>query len=164
MDLGPALRITDHRGIGAALSLCIVGGLSVLSLSLLKRPKAALIGVVLVVTILVEIASVWILPQTDRLISPRELAKFVISKDSLSTDIAEYKVPRTWKYGLDYYFGRELREWTPGSPQPDWIVTTPKSALEIQEGGIQVQEINPISAPTIMLLHVLRPEVKQSLR
>jgi len=101
------------------------------------------------------------LPQTDRLFSPRELAQFVISKDSTSADIVGYKIPRTWKYGLNYYFGRELSEWTPGSPQPDWIVTTPKSALEIQEGGIQVQEINPISAPTIMLLHVQRPEEKQ---
>lgn len=164
LDIGPILRITDLRGIIAGLSVCIVGGLSIIALSLLKRPKAALIGVVLVMTVLVEIANVWILPQTDRLFSPRELAQLVISKDSTSADIAEYKLPRTWKYGLNYYFGRELREWSPGSPQPDWIVTTPKSALEIQDGGIQVQEINPISAPTIMLLHVLRTEGKQSMR
>jgi 4-amino-4-deoxy-L-arabinose transferase-like glycosyltransferase len=164
LDIGSVFRITDIHGIIAALSVCIVGGLCILSFSLLKRPKAALIGVVQVLTILVEIANVGILPQSDRLFSPRELAQFIISKDSAASDVAEYKLPRTWKYGLNYYFGRELREWTPGSPQPDWIVTTPKSALEIQEGGIQVQEINPISAPTIMLLHVLRPEVKRSLR
>jgi 4-amino-4-deoxy-L-arabinose transferase-like glycosyltransferase len=164
LEIGPMLRITDLRGIVAALSVCIVGGLCILGLSLLKRPKTALIGVVLVAAILVEIANIWILPQTDRLFSPRELAQVVISKDSVSADIAEYKLPRTWKYGLDYYFQRELKEWTPGSPQPDWIVTTPKAALEIQGGGIQVQEINPISAPRIMLLHVLRPEGKTSLR
>jgi 4-amino-4-deoxy-L-arabinose transferase-like glycosyltransferase len=162
--VGPVFRITDIHGIIAAVSVCIVGGLSILSFGLLKRPKAALLGIAVVVTILVEIADVGILPQTDRLFSPRELAQFIISKDSAASDVAEYKLPRTWKYGLNYYFQRELREWTPGSPQPDWIVTTPKSALEIQEGGIQVQEINPISAPTIMLLHVLRPEVKQLLR
>ncbi len=164
LDIGSVFRITDIRGIIAALSVCIVGGLSILSFSLLKRPKAASMGVALVVTILVEIANIGILPQTDRLFSPRELAQFIISKDSDASDVAEYKLPRTWKYGLNYYFQGELREWTPGSPPPDWIVTTPKSALEIQEGGIQVQEINPISAPTIMLLHVLRPEGKQSLR
>jgi 4-amino-4-deoxy-L-arabinose transferase-like glycosyltransferase len=164
LAMGSMLRIINLHGIVAALSIYIVGGLCIVALSLLKRPKAALIGVVLVVISLVEIANFWILPQTDRLFSPRELAQLVISRDSVSADIAEYKLPRTWKYGLNYYFQRELREWTPGSPQPDWIVTTPKSALEIQEGGIQVQEINPISAPTIMLLHVLRPEVKQLLR
>jgi 4-amino-4-deoxy-L-arabinose transferase-like glycosyltransferase len=160
LGIGPVLRVFDTSGIVAALSVYIVGGLCILSLTLLKRPQAALMGVVLLVTIVVGIANAWILPQTDRLFSPRELAQFIISKDSAASDVAEYKLPRTWKYGLNYYFQRELREWTPGSPQPDWIVTTPKSALEIQEGGIQVQEINPISAPTIMLLHVLRPEGK----
>jgi 4-amino-4-deoxy-L-arabinose transferase-like glycosyltransferase len=163
LDTARVYQITDLRGIAAVLSLSIVGGLRILALSLLKRPKAALIGVVLVVTALVEVSNVWILPQTDHLFSPRELAQFVISKDSAASDVVGYKLPRTWKFGLDYYFGRELREWTPGSPQPDWIVTTPRAALEIQDGGIHVQEINPISAPTIMLLHVLRQE-KQSLR
>jgi hypothetical protein len=107
---------------------------------------------------------VGILPQVDHLFSPRELAELVIMKDSAASDVAEYKLPRSWNYGLNYYFGRELREWTPGSRQPDWIVTTPKAALEIQDGGIQVREINAISAPTIMLLHVLHPEEKGSLR
>jgi hypothetical protein len=65
---------------------------------------------------------------------------------------------------LNYYFGRELREWTTASPQPDWIVTTPQAALEIQDDRMQVKEVNPISAPTIMLLRVLHPEEKQSLR
>jgi hypothetical protein len=115
------------------------------------------------VTVLVEIANFWILPQTDRLFSPRELAQLVISKDSVSADIVEYKVPRTWKYGLDYYFQRGLKEWTPGSTQPEWIVTTPISSLEIIDSGLQVQ-VDDISAPTIVLLHVLRPEGKQSLR
>jgi 4-amino-4-deoxy-L-arabinose transferase-like glycosyltransferase len=163
LDTARVYQITDLRGIAAVLSLSIVGGLGIIALSLLKRPKAALIGVVLVVTALVEASNVWILPQTDHLFSPRELAQFVISKDSAASDVVRYKLPRTWKFGLDYYFGRELREWTAGSPQPDWIVTTPRAALEIQDGGIHVQEINPISAPTIMLLHVLRQE-KQSLR
>jgi len=164
LDSARVYQITDLRGIVAALSLSIVGGLCILAFSLLKRPKAALIGVVLLVTALVEVSSHWILPQADHLFSPRELAQLVISKDSAASDVAEYKLPRTWKFGLDYYFGRELREWTPGSPQPDWIVTTPGAALEIQDGGIQVQEINPISAPRIMLLHVLKPQEKQSLR
>jgi len=48
----------------------------------------------------------------DHLFSPRELSALVILKDSAASDIAEYKLPRSWNYGLNYYFGRELREWT----------------------------------------------------
>ena len=164
LDLARSLNITDRRGIIAAFGICIAGGLCILLLSLLKQPKAALIGILLVMTILVEIANLRILPQTDRLFSTRELAQFIISEDSVSSDVAEYKLPRTWKYGLNYYFQREVREWIPGSPRPDWIVTTPKAALEIQDGEIQVEEVNPISAPTIMLLRIRRTEGNTSLR
>ena len=164
LDTAHVYQIANLRGIVAALSLSIIGGLCILALSLLKRPRAALIGVVLLVTALVGVSNVGILPQADHLFSSRELASLVILRSSSSSDVAEYKLPRSWNYGLNYYFGRELREWTPGSPQPDWIVTTPIAALEIQDGGIQVSEINPISAPTIMLLQVRRPEQKPSLR
>jgi len=164
MDTAHVYQIADLRGIVVALSLGIAGGLCVLTLSLLKRAKAALIGVVLLVTALVGVLNVGILPRVDHLFSPRELAELVMLKDSAGSDVAEYKLPRSWKYGLNYYFGRELREWTPGSPQPDWIVTTPGAAFEIQDDGIQVKEVNPISAPTIMLLHVLHSEEKHSLR
>jgi hypothetical protein len=108
--------------------------------------------------------NVGVLPQADHLFSSRELAKLVIMRSSSASDVAEYKLPRSWNYGLNYYFGRELREWTPGSPQPDWIVTTPQAALEIQNDGIQISEINSTSAPAIMLLRVRQPEEKRSLR
>lgn len=164
LDTARVYEIANVRGVVAALSFSIAGGLCILSLSLLKRPKAALMAVVLLVTALVAIANVGILPQADHLFSSRELAKLVILKSSAASNVVEYKLPRAWNYGLNYYFGRELREWAPGSPQPDWIVTTPRAALEIRDGGIQVQEINPVSAPTIMLLRVLRTEEKGSLR
>jgi 4-amino-4-deoxy-L-arabinose transferase-like glycosyltransferase len=164
LDTAHVYEIADLRGIVAALSLSIAGGLGILGLSLLKRAKAALLGVVLLITALVGVANVGILPQVDRLFSPRELAELVILRDSAASDVAEYKLPRSWNYGLNYYFGRELRQWTPGSAQPDWIVTTPQAAFEIQDDRMRVQEVNPISAPTIMLLHVLPSEEKQSLR
>jgi len=164
LDTAHVYQIADLRGIVAALSLSIVGGLCILALSLLKRPTAALIGVAILVTALVGVSNLAILPQADHLFSSRELARLIILKDSTASDVAKYKLPRSWNYGLNYYFGRELREWTPGSPQPDWIVTTPQAALEIQDGGIQIQEVNRVSAPTIMLLRVLRREEKRSPR
>jgi 4-amino-4-deoxy-L-arabinose transferase-like glycosyltransferase len=159
-DAARVFQIANLRGIIATLILGIAGGICVVALSLLKRPKAALIGITLLVTAMIGVSNFSILPQVDHLFSSRELAKFIISNDSAASDVAEYKLPRSWNYGLNYYFGRELKEWSPGSVQPDWIVTTPQALSEIQKGEIQVREINPISAPTIMLLHVLRSENK----
>ena len=158
------LHIANLRAIVAVLILTVVGGLCILVLSLLRQPKTAFIGIVLLMTVLVEIATAGILPQMDGLLSSRELAKTILTYDRAAPSVTAYKLPRAWKYGLDYYMGREVREWTLTSPQPDWIVTTPEAALEIQENGVQIQEANPISAPAIVVLHVLRPKEKQLLR
>jgi 4-amino-4-deoxy-L-arabinose transferase-like glycosyltransferase len=164
LETARVLHIANLRVLVAVSVLAVAGGLCILALSLLKRPKAAFIGIVLLMTALVEISSVGILPQIDRLISSRQLARTILSYGQSTPTVAEYKLPRAWDYGLNYYLGTELREWAPASPRPDWIVTTPEAALEIQENGVQIQEVNPISAPRIMLLHVLRPEDKHLLR
>jgi 4-amino-4-deoxy-L-arabinose transferase-like glycosyltransferase len=164
LETARVLHIANLRAIAAVLILTVAGGLCILALSLLKQPKAAFIGIVLLITVLVEIATVGILPQMDRLLSSRELAKTILSNGQSTPSVTAYKLPRAWNYGLNYYLGGEVREWTPASPRPDWIVTTPEAALEIQKSGVQIQEVNPISAPAIMLLHVLRPGEKQLLR
>jgi 4-amino-4-deoxy-L-arabinose transferase-like glycosyltransferase len=164
LETARVLHIANLRAIAAVLILTVAGGLCILALSLLKQPKAAFIGIVLLITVLVEIATVGILPQIDRLLSSRELAKTILSNGQSTPSVTAYKLPRAWNYGLNYYLGGEVREWTPASPRPDWIVTTPEAALEIQKSGVQIQEVNPISAPAIMLLHVLRPGEKQLLR
>ena len=33
---------------------------------------------------------------------------------------------------MDYYFGRDLPEWTPGAPLPEWLLTTGGNAASFQ--------------------------------
>ena len=148
--------INDLRYLRAALFIAIVGGLSVLVLGWLKRPKSAFIGIVLLMIALLEISNVGILPQMSHLISSRALVNTILSQGQTVTNVAEYKLPRSWDYGLHYYFGEEPKEWTPEMPQPDWIITTPQAALEIGDQGIRVQEVKHVSPPMILLLHVTR--------
>jgi 4-amino-4-deoxy-L-arabinose transferase-like glycosyltransferase len=150
------VRINDLLYLGAALFIAIVGGLFALVLSWLKRPRTAFIGIVLLMIALLEISNVGILPQVSHLISSRELANAILSQGQPATNVAEYKLPRSWDYGLHFYLGKELTEWTPEMPQPDWIITTPQAALEIGDQGIRVQEVKHVSPPMILLLHVTR--------
>ena len=150
------VRINDLLYLGAALFIAIVGGLFALVLSWLKRPRTAFIGIVLLMIALLEISNVGILPQVSHLISSRELANAIRSQGQSATNVAEYKLPRSWDYGLHFYLGKELTEWTPEMPQPDWIITTPQAALEISNQGIRMQEVKHVSPPTIILLHVMR--------
>jgi 4-amino-4-deoxy-L-arabinose transferase-like glycosyltransferase len=149
------VSIIDLRVIGAALFIAIVGGLSVLVLSWLKRARTAFIGIVLVMIALLVISNVGILPQMSRLISSRELANTILSQGQTEASVAEYKLPRSWDYGLHFYLRKKPKEWTPEMPQPDWIITTPQAALEIGDQGIRIQEVKYISPPTIVLLRVL---------
>ncbi|MBZ5699608.1 MAG: glycosyltransferase family 39 protein [Acidobacteriia bacterium] len=150
------VRINDFRYLEAALFIAVVGGLSVLVLSWLKRPRTAFIGIVLLMIALLEIVNVGILPQMSPLISSRELANTILSQGQTAANVAEYKLPRSWGYGLHYYFGKEPKEWTPEMPQPDWIITTPQAALDVYDQGMRIQIVDHISPPTILLLHVMR--------
>ena len=51
--------------------------------------------------------------------------------------IFTYHLPRSWNYGLAFYFGRELPEWSPADPDPALVLTTPAGLEEIR----QAQEV-----------------------
>jgi 4-amino-4-deoxy-L-arabinose transferase-like glycosyltransferase len=147
--------INEPRILAVTWYVASVGGLSILVLSWVKSRRAAFIGVVLLVTVLVEISTVGILPQMSHLVSSRELADTILLQGQSAANVAEYKLPRSWDYGLQFYFDKELRQWTPEMPQPNLIITTPQAALEIQDKGVPIQEVNQVS-PSILLLHVAR--------
>jgi 4-amino-4-deoxy-L-arabinose transferase-like glycosyltransferase len=158
------LQISNPRVVLAAMILTMAGGLGIIALSWLKRPRAAFIGAVLLTSSLVEIAIVGILPQIDRHLSSRELARTILSNGPPMPNVSEYELPRAWNYGLNYYLGQELKEWTPGSRQPDWIVTTSAAALEIQDQDVQIREVNSNSASKIVLLRVAGKEDQRNPR
>jgi 4-amino-4-deoxy-L-arabinose transferase-like glycosyltransferase len=149
------LGINDLRLLGAALVIAIVGGLFVFVLSCLKRPNTAFIGIVLLMIVLVDISSAAMLPQMSHMVSSRELATTILSQEQSATNIAEYKLPRSLDYGLQFYFDRELRQWNPEMPQPDLIITTLQGALDIQDQGVPIEEVNQVS-PSILLLHIAK--------
>ena len=46
--------------------------------------------------------------------------------------IFTYQLPSAWNYGLAYYFGRELPEWSPADIDPALVLTTPAGLEEIR--------------------------------
>ncbi len=47
--------------------------------------------------------------------------------------IAVYQVQRNWQYGLNFYFGRELPEWSPATRGPALVFTSPEGAEELSK-------------------------------
>jgi 4-amino-4-deoxy-L-arabinose transferase-like glycosyltransferase len=57
---------------------------------------------------------------------------------SYSPNLAStYKLQRSFLYSLNFYFHRELPEWSPGSVQPVWVFTPREERNELQSLGLK---------------------------
>ncbi len=136
------------------LLLIGVGGLIAAGLSVWKRPRAALTALVLVVASILVFLNFGVLPAADARISARPAALDALRLDPAGQNIAFSDLKRDWHYGLNYYFGRELPEWTRGAPLPEWLFTSEKNANELERRGDGVREASRVGAPFVVLLHI----------
>jgi hypothetical protein len=109
--------------------------------------------VLLIVAILVFI-NAGILPFADSRISARAAALESFRLNPSSQHVAVSELKRDWHYGLNYYFGRDLPEWTPGEPLPEWLFTNEKNAIELRRFGDRIHEVSRVGAPSVVLIHV----------
>jgi 4-amino-4-deoxy-L-arabinose transferase-like glycosyltransferase len=86
------------------------------------------------VALTVEFANFRILPILDRLYSARSYAESV-RHDRRPDRIFTWNLKRNWDYGLAFYFGRELPEWSPGDNEPALVLTTPQGLQEMKKLG-----------------------------
>ncbi|MGH9572993.1 MAG: phospholipid carrier-dependent glycosyltransferase [Candidatus Acidiferrales bacterium] len=82
----------------------------------------------------VEVANTAVLPLVDGRYSARPYAEF-LKNDPHPDRIFTYELPRAWNYGLDFYFGRELPEWSANDPDPAFVLATQKGLAEIRTLG-----------------------------
>jgi hypothetical protein len=81
-----------------------------------------------------------IIPLVDALISVKSIAANLAGIYKVRPDeIAVYHLPRAYEYGLNYYFGRELPEWTPENTNASILFFGVNSDihrfLDIRRGG-----------------------------
>jgi 4-amino-4-deoxy-L-arabinose transferase-like glycosyltransferase len=137
-------RFLNHRlppgaqdAVGQTILLCaalaVASALIIKALRLLDRRGALLLSALLV-AVLVEIAGARILPELDPYISARPHAQLLLN-DRRPERIFTYRLNRSWNYGLAFYLGRELPEWSPKDPQAALVLTNPKGLQEIRKLG-----------------------------
>jgi 4-amino-4-deoxy-L-arabinose transferase-like glycosyltransferase len=124
-DLGKAML---HLAI-----LGVVAGIVIAALGLLRN-HAALVLTLVVTLIFVEAAGASILPALDPFISARVHANSFLN-DRFPNRIFTYHVTRSWQYGLNFYFGREIQEWNPEDPGAALLMTTPQGFDDVRKRG-----------------------------
>jgi len=108
--LGPGPMAGVHVGIVAAL----VGGVLIVAFAFSRKWNGAVCVVACTTVVLLLIANRMIMPGIDALISVRPAAAVLIGMYKVKpNEIAIYRLPRAYEYGLNYYFEKNLPELMP---------------------------------------------------
>ena len=133
--------------------LAIVGGLIVTVLSTSRKPVHAFVVVIALVVLLVAFTNIEVLPPADSHLSARAAARYSLQFVPSNARVEVYGLSWDWKYGLSYYFGRELPERMPGASLPDWLFTSERQALNLMGPGDYIYRLNNMAVPELVLLH-----------
>jgi 4-amino-4-deoxy-L-arabinose transferase-like glycosyltransferase len=126
----PSAREALGHFVLAGAIIAIVGGIAMLYFNLRGGPSFVAASLFLVV-LLLQVANLGILPALDPYISARWHAQ-LMSNDLHPDRIFTYRLQRSWNYGLNFYFGRELPEWSPADPNPALVLTSPAGLESIR--------------------------------
>jgi 4-amino-4-deoxy-L-arabinose transferase-like glycosyltransferase len=132
------------------MQMVIVGSavfflIQLIALRYLKEPRLGFVLCALIMAGGVEATSLKILPLLDPAVSARPHAEFM-HNDQHPDRIFTYQLRRSWIYGLNFYFRRQLPEWSPADPIPALVLTTPDGLDRIKKFGRfsgELEEMRP---------------------
>jgi len=134
------------RGYTIALLLLIIGETMALTILIgARKRKAALLSSVLAAVLLVSAIERYELPWLDAYQSPRTAARLVLATGPAPQKIFTAQMDRNWQYALNFYFHRELPEWTPGSPAPSYVFVSSAGLEALDEQGIKYEFLGPVT-------------------
>jgi len=147
VPLHAALRAgTFPPGYLPVLITVFLAGIVTTVLAFMSRPAAAIMSLALFVAAGIIVANFTVLPDLDSQISSRSLAKILAQKGISAENLSVHELPRAWKYGLDYYFNRDLPEWAPRTSEPRWILSwsgiDPESQRQYKLDDIEMPDTN----------------------
>ena len=125
--------------------LALVIAAVVIVASLRARPATVILVCAVSLAAVLEIASLRFLPLIDPIVSARPHAEFM-RNDQHPDRIFTYQLSRSWSYGLNFYFHRQLPEWSPADPLPALVLTTQAGIDQIRKLGRvsgEIEETQP---------------------
>jgi len=149
--LPPEARISLASHLIPWRAVAAAGGVLIAVLALARRPLAGFVVSCLLFAGLAEIGSLRFLPQLDPVLSARTAAEVLASSAGVREGLLAYEVPRDWRYGLDFYLGRGIEEWTPQVTGPAWVCTTPAGANQLVRSSETIRFLERVSPETLLV-------------
>jgi len=148
-----------HGPILLCAVLAATAGIAIIALSLSRRRVAISISLLLV-CVLVEIAGTSILPDLDPYYSARTVGT-LLRHDLYPGRLFTYELPRSWKYGLNFYLGRNLEGWSPDNRNAALVLTTPKGLAKLERDGYVQGAINEPYQEIVFVPIPVRPQARR---
>ena len=126
-------RLSIAMALFAGFVLVLLG-VALVAASYFRSPTRIMGFSVLLAAASVEVASLVVLPAIGPAVSARFHAEFM-RNDQHPERIFTYQLSRGWVYGLNFYFHRELPEWSPSDPNAALVLTTPAGLQEMRQLG-----------------------------
>jgi 4-amino-4-deoxy-L-arabinose transferase-like glycosyltransferase len=122
------------RGIQISFVVAVAAGGLIVAFALYRKWNGSVAATACAIGILLLIANHMLMPGLDRIISARPAAiGLTTAFKATPDDVAVYHLPRAYEYGLDYYFGKILPDWTPQNPPPTYIFFSRSSLAEMNQ-------------------------------
>jgi 4-amino-4-deoxy-L-arabinose transferase-like glycosyltransferase len=130
----PAAAAAQIHTIVMACAMIATGAGVAIGIVAFAHRRATIWISLAVVSLAVEAAGIGVLPKLDPYDSARA-AGTLLRADLCPDRLFIYNLPRAWEYGLDFYLGREVREWSAADRQAALVLTSPRGFEELQKDG-----------------------------
>ncbi len=149
--LPSASDVSHHAAIAGFLWTTAAVGLLIVVLAFAARnPLRSVVLSAIWMGVLVAAVSWFFLPRVSPYLSARDAACSATRLLPPGATPQTYQLSRDWVYGLDFYLGRELTEWSASQPRPAWICTTRKSLAALPRSAATVSRITPLAGPLVL--------------
>jgi 4-amino-4-deoxy-L-arabinose transferase-like glycosyltransferase len=126
------------------LGATALAGMAMVALAVLSRPRMAVALSALWMGLLVAGVSVKVLPRLDPFLSARGMREAVLYVGPPHTPVEQYELQRDWAYGLNYYFGHELPEWSTADARTALVYTNWKGLAAIEKSSSVIDVVLPL--------------------
>jgi len=119
------------------------------------RIAAALLANAALVALLLALANWFVLPALDANYSSRAAAKAAAPTIGAGA-VDVYRLDRAWQYGLEYYLGRTMPDWTPAESLPILLFTNEGGCNDFRRRGMNCEPLEK-TAPKAWLVRLSAP-------
>jgi hypothetical protein len=148
------------------IAVTAAGGAIVAILGSTRRMTAALLLNAGMIAGLLIAANWVLLPRMDPSLSARATAKAFLAGDqnpgtNFSGALGIYRLDRAWQYGLEYYLGHQLQEWTPEAGGSFLLFTTEAGCSDLQRRGLRCDALQMTSKYAWLVRVTARPAISK---